>query len=368
MIHNSAARLVGLSLPVLIILALVTSIPGKVLGQQFEELPPAKAPAAPRPPQKAPDTEPGARSTEPQAGGDGGLRRRVEQLEEQLVDIQVVIGTLESLTRSGAAAPSARGGASGGFAPSDAARVDGMETQIRALTTQIEQLAGEVRALGGPQRRTDTDPIGRPNAPKVDGASELPPVTPERPGAAGVPERFGSTTVTPEGGDPIGGLLSRDAGASPPPRSGEPPVAALGADPAPPPTDAAAGNPKQLYETAYGYLLQQNYKAAETAFDEFLKRYPNDSLSGNAQYWLGESHFVRGEYKAAAGAFLKGYETYASSTKAPDSLLKLAMSLDRLGQKDAACSSYSELATKFPNAAPHVKSRAQTERQRVGCP
>ena len=89
-------------------------------------------------------------------------------------------------------------------------------------------------------------------------------------------------------------------------------------------------NPKELYETAYGYLLQRDYGAAQAAFDDFLAKYPNDSLSGNAQYWLGETHFVRGQYKAAAGAFLKGYQTYAQSAKAPDSLLKLAMSLDRL--------------------------------------
>ena len=113
-------------------------------------------------------------------------------------------------------------------------------------------------------------------------------------------------------------------------------------------------NPKELYETAYGYLLQRDYGAAQAAFDDFLAKYPNNSLSGNAQYWLGETHFVRGQYKAAAGAFLKGYQTYAQSAKAPDSLLKLAMSLDRLGQKDAACSSYAELSSKFPNAPQSV--------------
>jgi TolA-binding protein len=43
------------------------------------------------------------------------------------------------------------------------------------------------------------------------------------------------------------------------------------------------------------------------------------------------------------------------------------MSLQRLGQKDAACSSYNELAAKFPSAPTHVKTTAQTERQRAGC-
>jgi tol-pal system protein YbgF len=133
------------------------------------------------------------------------------------------------------------------------------------------------------------------------------------------------------------------------------------------PNAADAGNAKQLYETAYGYLMQRDYSAAQGAFEDFLTRYPQDSLAGNAQYWLGEAHFVRGEYKAAAGSFLKGYQNYAGNARAADSLLKLAMSLDRLGQKDAACSSFGELSTRFPNAPENVKMRAKSERQRIGC-
>ena len=273
------------------------------------------------------------------AAGDGGLKARVESLEEQLVDMQVVVGTLESLAKSGGASssPVYRATASGG---ADAARVDNLEGQIKALNMQVQQLSDQVRGLGGTPRRSELPPGG---------------------------STFGSTTVTP-GGDAIGGLIGGDA---PPPPSNDagnfgatpPAVAAANLPPA-----SDGSDPKQLYETAYGYLLQRDYGAAEVAFDDFLKKFPSDSLSGNAQYWLGESHFVRGQYKAAAGAFLKGYQTYAQSAKAPDSLLKLAMSLDRLGQKDAACSSYSELNSKFPNAPQSVKARATSERQRVGCP
>lgn len=279
-------------------------------------------------------------------GGDGGLKSRVESLEEQLVDMQVVVGTLESLAKSGG------GGASAGqpqFRPSggqDAARIDSLEAQIRQLSTQVQALSDQMRNSGVPMRRSDA--IGAPPSAAAGG--------------------FGATTVTPSGGgDAIGGLLAGDA---PPPTSG----AGAPPDAAATPPDATGAlaaldpvEPKQLYESAYGYLLQRDYGAAQAAFEDFLKRFPSDSLSGNAQYWLGESHFVRGQYKAAAGAFLKGYQTYAQSQKAPDSLLKLAMSLDRLGQKDAACSSFSELNVKFPNAAQSIKARAQSERQRVGC-
>jgi tol-pal system protein YbgF len=290
------------------------------------------------------------------SSADAGLKSRVEALEEQLVDMQVVVGTLESLAKNGGAAPAPfPGSGSGAGAGADSARMDGLETQVRALSAQVQQLSDQIRSMGGTPRRSEI-PAG-PGSPSADRADAG-----AAPGAAGA-GGFGSTTVS-SGNDAIGGLLNGDGQAAGAAGNGPPsPVATA----ALPPASETSNDPKQAYETAYGYLLQRDYGSAESAFNDFLTKFPNDSLSGNAQYWLGETYFVRGQYKAAAGAFLKGYQTYAQSGKAPDSLLKLAMSLDRLGQKDAACSSFAELSTKFPSAPQSVKARAQSERQRVGC-
>jgi len=229
----------------------------------------------------------------------------------------------------------------------DTARIDALETQVRALTAQIEQLSEQIRALGAAPVTRSVEPQARSSS-SLSGA----------PGANNEPNLDFSATVIPSGessSDPIGQILREDL-----PQSGGSTIALAA-------PGLAGGDPKQEYETAYGYLLQQNYAAAEKAFEDFLTRYPDHPLAGNAQYWLGEAFYVRGQYKAAASAFLKGYQNYGNSAKAPDSLLKLAMSLDRLGQKEAACSSFNELSAKFPNAPSHVKTRAATERQRVGC-
>ena len=256
--------------------------------------------------------------------------------------------------------------------------MDGLETQVRALAAQIEQLTAQVRALSAAPRRAD--------------ATGAPPTAPVAEPQAGQPDagRFGSTTVTAGTGDAIRGLIDSDsdaapADAAPATAPANAPPGATPATPAAPvrgqtlaatppafmppeqPDPGAAGNPKQLYETAYGYLMQRDYGAAQASFEQFLVRYPKDSLAGNAQYWLGEAHFVRGEYKAAAASFLKGYQDYAGNARGADSLLKLAMSLDRLGQTDAACTSFAELSTKFPDAPENVKAHAKSERQRIGC-
>lgn len=289
---------------------------------------PQQTPTPPRvlTPQK--QTNEAAPAQPAQGSGDNELVRRVEQLEEQFVDLQIIVGTLDSLAKAGGA-PQSPAGISGrpAFAPpgEDTGRIAALETQVRALTAQIEQLSDQVRAMGG----------GAPVA------------------AAPRPGGFGTTIVTPGGGDPIGEMLSTNPSSD--------------AAETMPPDAPAAGNPKQLYERAYGLLMQQNYPAAESSFDEFLKRYPNDELAANAQYWLAETYFVQGQYKAAASAFLKSSRSYPRSAKGPDSMLKLAMSLDRLGQRDAACQAYSELGVRYPSPPAHVRDRVQSERQRVGC-
>jgi tol-pal system protein YbgF len=294
----------------------------------------------------------------PAGGGDAaGLRERVEQLEGQLVDLQVVIGTLESLARTGgvSSAP-VRSEAAGGVAASDRARLDSMETQIRALTAQVEQLAAEMRAQGGVQRRSDAQ------------------------GFETETTRFGSTTVTSDNADPIGAIAGAAPGynaAPAPPQTALPSApSTYGAETLPPAGDGqfaavepgAGGSPKQIYETAYGHLLQQDYGAAQAGFRDFLKSYPRDPLAPNALYWLGEAHYVQRNYADAAEAFDLVVSAYGTSNKAPDAQLKRGMALAQLGKRQDACSVLGGVSSKFPSAPAQLKAKADSERQRIGCP
>jgi tol-pal system protein YbgF len=253
-------------------------------------------------------------------------------------------------------------GASAAVNAADAGRLDALETQIRALAAQLEQLSEQVRALGVGR----SGALSPSSAPSLSEAGPGPraarPPADANPGQATDRPGFGAAvTVAPDAAprDDINRIL----GNAPRPGPQGQEVAGLPAAS----TAESDANPKQLYETAYGYLLQRDYASAEAAFDDFIRRFPNDPMAANAQYWLGESLYVRGQYRAAASAFLKGYQNHGRSAKAPESLLKLAMSLQRLGQKDAACSSYNELTTKYPNAPAHVRNTAASERQRNGC-
>ncbi len=129
------------------------------------------------------------------------------------------------------------------------------------------------------------------------------------------------------------------------------------------PTDNAAA----LYDASFQALREQKYDRAESGFKEFMTRYPNDQLAGNAQYWLGESFYVRGNYAEAAKSFAQGYQKYPKSTKAPDNLLKLGLSLSQQNKKQEACITLQQLGKQYVNAAAVIKQRAEDETKKLNC-
>ena len=326
------------------LIALAPSI-GRLQAQQSE------APSSSAPPKPAGDT----------------TAARVERIEEQLRDLKVTVGTLESLLRSkpsatlldeAVQAPRAVAGSEG--ANEINSRIDALETQVSALTSQIEQMTKQLAALQArPQEAVPQQlPPSEALRPLREGEQPTQPSGP----SGDESDALGAKSILPE--------AAHDDEAAPTPL---PPDETFedtikSADPQPtnlaafPPADAAS-----LYNQGYGDLLRRNYPSAETAFRRLLETHPNDKLAGDAQYWLGESYYVRGQYKNAADAFLKGYKSYGSNPKALDSLLKLGMSLAALGQKEAACSSFAELGSKFPSAPSHVRDEASAERRKAGC-
>src|SRR5471032_1391265 len=118
---------------------------------------------------------------------------------------------------------------------------------------------------------------------------------------------------------------------------------------------------------AYGYVLHKDYALAEQAFRDLVKKYPNDRLVPDAQYWLGESLFQRQRYRDAAELFLAVSTKYDKAGKAPDSLLRLGQSLVALNSKESACATLAEVGRKFPRASAGVKRGVEQELKRAHC-
>ncbi len=126
-------------------------------------------------------------------------------------------------------------------------------------------------------------------------------------------------------------------------------------------------SPQEQYTHAFGLLRQAKYEDAAVALQAFIDNNAGDKLVANARYWLGESYYVRSEFVSAAGVFFEGYRSEPTGPKAPDTLLKLGMSLGNLGKQTEACAAFSKLADEFPQAPANVRSTMERERMRNGC-
>lgn len=105
---------------------------------------------------------------------------------------------------------------------------------------------------------------------------------------------------------------------------------------------------------------------AARILENFISNYPESPLMGDAYYWLGETNFRAGQYQAAAQSFLDGATLSPDSEKAPESLLKLGVTLGVLGKTGVACSTLREVRSRYPQAV-EVGSEAAREANRLGC-
>lgn len=80
---------------------------------------------------------------------------------------------------------------------------------------------------------------------------------------------------------------------------------------------------RDAYQTAFNLLKDSKYNEAADAFTKFLTTYPQSGLLDNAQYWLGEAHYVLKDYPQAQRDFQAVLSNYPNSAKLPDALLKL---------------------------------------------
>ncbi|RAI44386.1 tol-pal system protein YbgF [Rhodoplanes roseus] len=210
---------------------------------------------------------------------------------------------------------------------------------------------------------TATAPAGRGRRGDAFDPSQSPgaPGTPRVLGQPGAPLDLSSMSAA-AASDPSLARGPAGGGALPPPPQRNP--NATGAQLATLPPGAGA---KDEYDLAYGYVLRKDYALAEQTFREFLRKHPGDRLAVDAQYWLGESLFLRKSYKEAADAFLAVTQRAGANPKGADAFLRLGQSLAAMNQKDMACASFAQIGARYPRASINVKQTVEREQKRVHC-
>lgn len=331
------------------------------------------------------------------------LREEVERLSREVERL-----------RGGGVAPSGGGQPVGADAY---VRLDAVEVQLRDLIGRIEQIEFRLQGVQNEQAQRiedlslrlglleqaidggvssdpnaigiDPNAIGEdPNAlgddPNLVDPNRVDPNGGARTGGAGSGATYGGQTF---GGATYGGVESATGGSGlgAPPRplgtlpgggasggqSGGQDASQYGGGALAPSRGggSAAADPAAdgALSSAIGALRSGSFASAETQLSTFLQRYPTHPRAGEAKYWLGETYFVRQQYQRAAPTFLSAYQEHPDGSKAPDSLLRLGMTLAQLNQREEACLTFSQVGQRYPNASANTRRQALVEARRNGC-
>ncbi|MDO9415103.1 tol-pal system protein YbgF [Pararhizobium sp.] len=288
----------------------------------------------------------------------------------------------------------------------DAGRIGQLEETVRSLNGRIEEMSFQLLQMQEQIRKFQEDnefrfqDLEKGKAPGKSGALERPAGTTGQDtasseGAAPLTNDDIARVIDPNAGtDPNAGIdsttgappttlgsiefdangnpVGATAEAQPDPNNGVPGVetganSGLNTNPATEQQTAALDNPDDLYQAAYTHVLSGDYSLAETGFRDYLTAFPEGQKAADASFWMGEAQYSQGKFNESAKTFLNAHQTYGTSSKAPEMLLKLGMSLAALDNKDTACATMREVTKRYPKASAAVKAKVASEQSRLAC-
>lgn len=120
------------------------------------------------------------------------------------------------------------------------------------------------------------------------------------------------------------------------------------------PTDIDSGpdslmqSPENIYYTSYSDYLKKNYDLAIKGFEQFIRLFPNNGLSDNSLYWIGECYYSQKMYQKAADTFNRLINEYRDGDKIPAAMLKKGFALIEMGNQNQGTAALKELISAFP--------------------
>ena len=99
-------------------------------------------------------------------------------------------------------------------------------------------------------------------------------------------------------------------------------------------------------------------------FQQYLTYFPNTELAANAQFYIGQIDFNRGDYNGAIQAFDAVLERYPDNPKTPDAHLMKGMALLKANQRNRAVDEFRVLVSNYPHT--NDAQKAQQELRQLG--
>ena len=106
----------------------------------------------------------------------------------------------------------------------------------------------------------------------------------------------------------------------------------------------------KAYDAAYQAFKDSKYKEAREKFEAFMKAYPKNDLTDNAQFWIAETHYAEKSYEDAILSYETLLKKYPDSKKASSALLKQAFSFIEIKDPKTGKIILNKLVEKYPDS------------------
>ena len=121
---------------------------------------------------------------------------------------------------------------------------------------------------------------------------------------------------------------------------------------------APDATPDQIYAAGLASLQADEYERAVLAFGELTKRFPQDALASNAQYWIGEAYYRQRDYARAVAELTKVVDIYPKSSQVPEALLKVGLCYRELQDQGRARDAWERVVKEYPGTAATDQARS----------
>ena len=105
-----------------------------------------------------------------------------------------------------------------------------------------------------------------------------------------------------------------------------------------------------VYKDAYETFQKGDLEGARRKFEAFLKQYPNTELSDNAQFWIGETYYLKKDFEKAILEYEKAIVKYPEGDKIPAALFKQALAFQELGDKTNTRNLLKRVIERYPQS------------------
>ncbi|HXD42187.1 MAG TPA: tol-pal system protein YbgF [Ramlibacter sp.] len=111
------------------------------------------------------------------------------------------------------------------------------------------------------------------------------------------------------------------------------------------------------FEAALAIFRRGEFPAAQTAFTEFIKRYPQSGFKSTALFWLGNAQYANRDYRGAIANFRAMLAQAADHPRAAEAVLSIANCQIELKDNAGARRTLDELIKTYPQSEAAVAAK-----------